>query len=308
MTVEQSSALSEDQSTQRDSGSLFGRVPVGYWFVAPAVLVLAITSLYPTVYSIVLSAFNWNWGTTMDFVGLQNYVKLLSDAQFWRIIFNTFYFAVGAVAAELLLGMGLALVVNQLGFGSGIIRTLLLTPLMISGIIVALMSKILLDPTLGIVNYLLSLVGLPKSAFFGSPTTAMPTVIMVDTWWQTAFVFIVLLAGLQSLPTEPFEAAEVDGASYWQRFRHLTLPLLRPVIITVLIFRSIDTLKVFAIIFGTTNGGPGIATEAVQTLTYRTAFKILQISEAMTIMVIFSIVILTISLLYVRYSELADAS
>ena len=151
-------------------------------------------------------------------------------------------------------GLGLAVVVDRLGFGAGIIRTLLLTPLMVSGIIVALMSKIVLDPMLGIVSYLLRWLGLPPSPFFGATSTAMGTVIMVDAWWQTAFVFIIVLAGLQSLPQEPIEAARVDGASSLQTFLRVKLPMLRNVLFTILIFRTIDTLKVFDIIFGTTGG------------------------------------------------------
>jgi multiple sugar transport system permease protein len=228
------------------------RISVGYFFIGPALIILVITSVYPVVYSLVLSTFDWKWGTDMDFVGLRNYTRLLTSSSFWQILGHTLYFTVGAVTVEMTLGLGLAVVVNRLGFGVGVIRTLLLTPLMVSGIIVSLMWKILLDPTLGIVNYLFQQLGLPTLAWLGATNTAMPSIILIDSWWQTAFVFIVLSAGLQSLPREPFEAAEVDGASGWQSFRYLTLPMLRPVLLTVLIFRTIDTLKVFDIIFGTT--------------------------------------------------------
>jgi multiple sugar transport system permease protein len=274
-------------------------------YIGPALIVMGITSVYPVVYSLVMSLFNWDWGLRMDFIGLGNYIKYLTDPSFWKVLGQTFYFTVGAVSVEIVLGFTLAVIVNRLGFGMGIIRTLLMLPLMVSGIIVALMWKILLDPTLGIVNYFLRLVGLPTSVWFGSATTAMPSIIMVDTWWQTAFVFIVLSAGLRSLPTEPFEAAEVDGASGLQSFRYLTLPMISPVLLTVLIFRTIDCLKVFAIIFGTTGGGPDIATEAMQTLAYRTAFKFLFLSRSMTLMVIFSLIILAIVMIYLKFGERA---
>lgn len=280
---------------------------VAYFLIAPAILILAVTSLYPTIYSFVLSFFNWNWGVRFDFIGLGNYVDLFSSAEFWQVLYQTFLFAVVATALELVLGIGLAVVVDRLGFGAGIIRTLLLTPLMVSGIIVALMSKIVLDPMLGIVNYALGLLGLPPSPFFGTTSTAMATVIMVDAWWQTAFVFIIVLAGLQSLPQEPIEAARVDGASSLQTFFRVKLPMLRPVLFTVLIFRTIDTLKVFDIIFGTTGGGPQIATEVMQTMAYRKAFSFLQMSEAMTVMVIFSVIVLAISLIYMRLEERLEA-
>ncbi len=276
---------------------------VAYYLIAPAVVVLAVTSLYPAVYSVVLSFYNWNWGVRFDFIGLGNYIDLFTSVEFWQVLYQTFLFAIVATTLELALGLGLAVVVDRLDFGASVIRTLLLTPLMVSGIIVALMSKIVLDPMLGIVNYLLGLIGLPPSPFFGTTGTAMATVIMVDAWWQTAFVFIIVLAGLQSLPQEPIEAARVDGANSLQTFFRVKLPMLRPVLYTILIFRTIDTLKVFDIIFGTTGGGPQIATEVMQTMAYRKAFSFLQMSEAMTVMVIFSVIVLAISLIYMRLDD-----
>jgi len=294
-----SANIAAEQSTPHK----FKRYPAGYLFITPALIILAITSVYPVIYSLVLSTFDWKWGTDMDFVGVANYTRLLGSKSFWQVLWQTFYFATGAVLVEVALGLGIALVVNRLGFGVGVIRTLLLTPLMVSGIIVSLIWKIMLDPTLGIVNYFLQLLGIAPLAWLGAVNTAMPSIILIDTWWQTAFVFIVLSAGLQSLPREPFEAAEVDGASGWQTLRYLTLPMLKPVLLTVLIFRTIDTLKVFDIIFGTTGGGPAQSTEAVQTLAYRTAFDFLQLSRSMTLMVIFSVIILAISLFYLRFGD-----
>lgn len=288
-------------STDRQRPAI--KIGAGYLYIGPAILILAVTSVYPVIYSIIMSLFNWDWGLRMDFVGFDNYVMYLTDPTFWATLGHTVYFTVGAVSVEMILGLTLAIIVNRLGFGMGIIRTLLMLPLMVSGIIVALMWKILLDPTLGIVNYALRSVGLPISAFFGAPSSAMPSIIMVDTWWQTAFVFIVLSAGLRSLPREPYEAAEVDGASSLQSFRYLTLPMLKHVLLTVLIFRTIDCLKVFAIIFGTTGGGPAQITESMQTLAYRTAFKFLFLSRSMTLMVIFSFIILAICLIYLRFGE-----
>ena len=276
---------------------------VAYVLITPALLILALTSLYPAIYSLILSFFNWNWGIQFDFVGVRNYLDLFRSSEFWQVLYQTFLFAIVATALELVLGVGLALVVDRLKFGTSIIRTLLLTPLMVSGIIVALMSKIVLDPMLGIVNFVLINLGFPPSPFFGTTSTAMATVIMVDAWWQTAFVFIIVLAGLQSLPQEPIEAARVDGANSSQTFFRVKLPMLRPVLFTILIFRTIDTLKVFDIIFGTTGGGPQIATEVMQTLAYRKAFSFLQMSEAMTVMVIFSFIVLAISLIYMRLEE-----
>ena len=271
-----------------------------FLLISPALIILALTSVFPAFFSIVMSLFNWNWGNRMDFVGLENYINYLTDATFWKILGQTLYFTVCAVSIELILGFALALIVNRVKIGLGIIRTLLLLPLMVSGIIVSMIWKVMLDPTLGIVNYLMSQVGLPKLVWFGSKLTAMPSIIMVDAWWQTAFVFIVISAGLRSLPIEPFEAAEVDGANGLQKFFYLTLPMLKSVIMVVLIFRTIDCLRVFAIIFGTTGGGPVQVTESIETLAYRTAFRFREMSQAMTLSVIFSILIVAICLIYLK--------
>lgn len=277
------------------------RATIAGLFLAPTLLTLGVTTIYPVVYAVVISMFDWNWGSRSVFVGLQNYQDLVTSGRFWRILAHTVYFAAGAVALEFVIGFALALAVSRITRGATIIRALLTAPLMLSGIIVALMAKVILDPTLGIANYLLRIAGLPVSSFFGAPNTAMPSIILVDTWWQSAFVFVVMLAGIQSLPQEPFEAAIVDGATRLQRFRYIALPLLRPIIVVVLVFRGIDCLKVFSIVFGTTGGGPDIATEVVQTHAYRTGFKVLQIGDAMAIMVLFSAMILAIALAYARY-------
>jgi multiple sugar transport system permease protein len=276
------------------------RADRGGRFLIPLVAVLGLTSIYPTVYSVYMSFFDWNWGHRFNFVGFDNYIELFGSERFQTALLNTFVFAIGAVGIELVLGLGLAIVVNRLGRGAGTIRTLLLVPLMVSGIIVSVIWKILLDPTVGIVNYGLQAIGFGSIGFLGDPGLAMASIIMIDTWWQTAFIFIVLSAGLQALPREPLEAAEVDGAGALQRLRYITLPLLKPVVLVVLMFRTIDCLKVFAIIFGTTGGGPLTTTESVQVLAYRIAFKQQNMSLSMTMMVIFAAIVLAIVMFYQR--------
>jgi len=276
------------------------RTEQGGRFIIPLVIVMGLTSLYPTFYSIYMSFFDWNWGERFNFIGLANYIDLVGSERFQIALVNTFVFTISAVSVELVLGLGLALVVNRLGRGAGAIRTLLLVPLMVSGIIVSVIWKILLDPTVGIVNYGLHAVGFAPVGFLGDPSMAMASIVLIDTWWQTAFVFIVLSAGLQALPHEPLEAAEVDGATTLQRLRYVILPLLKPIVLVVLMFRTIDCLKVFAIIFGTTGGGPLTTTESVQVLAYRLAFKQQNMSLSMTMMVIFTVIVLAVVMLYQR--------
>lgn len=244
----------------------------------------------------------------MDFVGLDNYVYWLTNDKFWNALANTVCFTIGAVFIEVALGLFLATLINKISVGLGVIRTLLMLPLMVSGIVVSLMWKILLDPTLGIINYVIQLLGFKASPFLGGVTTAMPSIILIDVWWQTAYIFIILTAGIKSLPVEPFEAAKVDGANSWQSFWYLTLPMVKPVLLVAIIFRTIDCLKVFAIIYGTTGGGPGQVTEAIQTLAYRTAFSFLEMSRGMTLMVIFSVMIMAVILLYVKVINKDDTN
>ena len=273
-----------------------------YFFILPSILILAFTSLYPICYSIYYSFFNWRWGNEKDFVGISNYIFLLTDKDFWIIIKNTFVFAFFACLIEIILGVLLAIYIDRIKYGSTIIRTLLLIPLMISGISVTMLFKVILDNMFGIVPYFLSFIGI-KSNFFGSYDAAMPTIIGLDVWWQTSFVFIIILAGFQSIPSEPIEAAKMDGATEWEVTKYIRLPMIRSLLFLVLIFRSIDTLKVFDIIWGTTGGGPGLATEALQTYAYRVAYSFLEMSKSMTVMVLFSIVVIFLTITYSRFNK-----
>ncbi len=273
-----------------------------YLFLLPCILILAFTSLYPICYSIYYSFFNWRWGDEKDFVGLSNYFVLLTDKEFWIIIKNTFVFAFFACFFEIVIGVLLAIYIDRIKIGSTIIRTLLLIPLMVSGISVTILFKVILNNMYGIIPYFLSFIGI-KSNFFGSYEAAMPTIIGLDVWWQTSFVFIIILAGLNSIPNEPIEAAKMDGASEWEITRYIRLPMISSLIFLVLIFRSIDTLKVFDIIWGTTGGGPGLATEALQTYAYRVAYSFLEMSKSMTIMVLFSIVVICLTTIYSKYNK-----
>ncbi len=271
----------------------------GYYFLLPSIIVLGFTSVYPAIYSFILSFYNWNWGTQQDFVGLSNYLFLLGDREFWIVIKNTFLFAFFACSIEVTLGILLAIYIDRISFGSGIIRSILLIPLMISGIVVSLMSKMMLNKLFGVIPYLMKQIGF-SSGFYGTKDSAMWTLSGVDAWWQTAFVFIIILAGLQSIPKEPIEAARIDGVSEWGITKYIRLPMIRSLIFLVILFRSIDTLKIFDLVWGATGGGPGLSTEVVQTYAYRTAYGFLQMSKAMTVIVIFSVIVALLTIFYHR--------
>ena len=280
------------------SGNIAPAQPRLWPYILPTVLVLGTMTLYPIGYVVWMSLNHWTWGGDATFSGLQNYRLLWLKGSFLIALTNTVIFAVSAVAVELAQGMILALAANRVTKGAGIFRVLLILPLMVSGIAVALVWKVLLDPTFGIINMVLGTLGLPQPNWLGSPDMAMPSLVMVETWWQTGFVFIILAAALKSLPEEPFEAARLEGANGWQMFRHLTLPMLKPVIVTVVVFRLIDTLKVFDLVFGLTGGGPLRRTEAVQTLAYQTAFKFSNFGEAAATVVVFAALIFAICMAY----------
>jgi multiple sugar transport system permease protein len=257
-------------------GERIGRlVPFYYWAVLPALVATLAVVVVPLIYSFGLSF--WHYVLTdprnVHFDGLANYAHALNDPTFRNSLGTTFVYGVGTVAVELVLGMAFALVVNTLTIGAGIVRTAMLVPVFMTPAVVAFMWRFMLHPDLGIVNYFLSSIGLGHPVWLGDPKLALPSVMAVEIWRNTPFMFLVFLAGMQSLPSELFEAAAVDGASFWQRFRSLTLPLLMPLILVAVIIRGMDALREFDTIFIMTGGGPGNATETIAISTYRYSFR-----------------------------------
>ncbi len=273
-------------------------------FVWPLIAVMAATTLLPVGYAFVLSFFDWNWGNRFNFIGFGNYVSVIQDAGFWASAARTLAFATVAVSVEVSLGLALAVLTSRMSRGIGWIRTALMLPMMVSGIVVALVWKLMLDPTLGVVPWALNGLGTGTIDLLGNQDTALLTVVGLDAWWQTGFVFIVLSASLSALPSEPFEAAAVDGANRVQIFLHITMPMLLPSVLTIAAIRLVDCLKVFALVYGTTGGGPQNATEVTQILVYRSAFKEFAMSQSMTMMLVYSAVVAAILILaYLLFSK-----
>jgi len=253
--------------------SFFGsRAFYGYLFTVPGLLVAGALILYPLLFGLYVSLNDWNWASgqsaQMTFVGLRNYIDLVHDELFWNALLNTFYFTGAALVVEMMLGTACALLLNSVAAGSAFFRTILIFPLMISDIVAAIMWKMLLDPSLGFVNYLLSLVGIGSINWLSDSHLVIPAIVLIDAWWQTGVITLIILAGLQSLPEEPREIARVDGANAWQIFVHVTLPAITPFLWTAAIFRAIDLLRVFAIVWGTTGGGPARASQVAQHYIY----------------------------------------
>ncbi|HEX9012091.1 MAG TPA: sugar ABC transporter permease [Anaerolineaceae bacterium] len=272
-------------------------------YIGPAFLVLFIILVYPLGYSFWLSFHHW---TLRDFVqgvpwiGLQNYITLITNPDFTNSLRITFTFVISALAVEFTLGMGLALLLNHNLRGRGIIRSMILLPMMCTNVVIGLTWRLLFNYEFGIINYYLSALHLAPVQWLSVPSLGMLSVIIVDVWNTTSFVALMLLAGLQSLPEEPFEAAKIDGASAWQTFSFITLPLLRQNILVALLWRLIDTFRIFDVVWLLTAGGPARATETVSIYVYNYGFKSFNLGYASAASYVMILIMLVIAGLLAR--------
>jgi multiple sugar transport system permease protein len=259
----------------------------------PALFFMILVFLYPVLYNVYLSVHDWTFLTLHNppFVGLDHIVHVLGDAEFYRSLSRTAIFVGFGVGLQFLLGFGLAVAVNRIRKGHGVITTLFVFPMMVTPVVVGLIWKFIFDYNFGIFNYALTLLGLDKVALLTSSQFALPATIFVDTWQWMPFMFIVLLAGMKSLPSEPFEAAEMDGASRWQILWHLTLPLMKSVIIVSLIMRIAGAMKVFDQIFVLTGGGPGTSTQTISMILHRKAFVEFDFGYAAALAIVLTVLV-----------------
>lgn len=265
--------------------------------------VLLALSIYPLFYSITISLQQeTSAGVTW---GLGNFTRLLSDNFFLTALGHTFVYAVAALTFEFLLGLGLALLLDKQIRGRGIFRASLLIPMMLPTVVVGVVWRLMLNPNFGAINGTLKQFGINTESltWTASPKLAMLSVIAVDVWQWTPFVFLVLLAGLQAIPQEPYEAALIDGSSRWQTFWHVTLPLLKPSILIVLLLRTMDLLRVFDQIFILTEGGPGFATETISLYIYRTAFRFFDFGYAAAMSFVLLALTNVISAIYIKFLQ-----
>lgn len=254
-----------------------------YMFMAPAVIVMAVALLYPIGYMIYASFLDWNPSQRIgeaEFVGLRNYINLLSDAAFLESFWVTIKFAAFVVSIEMFLGVGLALLLDRNIRGMSVLRTLFILPMMIAPIVVGLMWRYMYHPTVGIFNKTLKGMGLEPIPWLSDGSWAFASVIIADVWQWTPFIFILSLAALQSLPKSALEAARIDGATGWQQIIYIKLPLMLPVLIVTALLRLIDAFKVLEVILVLTNGGPGLSTEILSLRISRTASEFRELGEA----------------------------
>jgi len=268
-----------------------------YLMVTPTLMVLFSVTLYPFIYSIKLSFFSVPFGRIRYFAGLENYVTLMQDSFFWNGIKNTGIIGGSALAVEFFLGFTLALLLSKNIKFRGVFRAILIIPMMLIPVITALIWRLMFFPGGSVISDILRRIGLLTGDpnWIGEPNLARFMLIVIDVWAWTPFIFMILLAGLQSLPSEPLEAAEVDGANAVQRFFHITLPLLKPIIVIVLLLRGMDVIKFFDAVYAVTAGGPGSSTETISFYLYRVGFKSFRMGYASAMSVIVFIIIFVLA-------------
>jgi multiple sugar transport system permease protein len=256
----------------------------------PALLLLLLVFAYPIARAFWLSLFTQNLGTKLqaEFSGLDNYVRMAGDGRFWQSFLTTSIFTTTSVVLELLLGMGIALVLNQRFFGRSLVRTSAILPWALPTALIGLAWAWIFNDQFGVVNDLLLRLGLIKTGinWLGEPNLARIAVIFADVWKTTPFISILLLAGLQSISPDLYEAHAIDGASPWQSFRQITLPLLIPQILIASLFRFAQAFGVFDLIAVMTNGGPGGATEVVSLYIYSTVMRYLDFGYGAALVVV----------------------
>jgi multiple sugar transport system permease protein len=270
----------------------------GIGFVSPALVLLCLVTVYPVFYVIFLSLerrlliFNIS-----RFVGLDNYLFLLRDDRFWNALGNTVYFTAASVSAEMVLGLSIAVLLNRSFRLKGTARAAVLVPWAVPTVVSARMWEWMYNTDFGILNYIFGV----KVNWLGSPALALNAAVFMDVWKTTPFVAILLTAGLQVIPADLYRAARIDGANAWQVFRKITLPLLKPVIIVVLAFRTLDAFRVFDAIYVLTGGGPANSTETLSIYAYKVLFQTLQFGYGSALALVVFLCTGMISVFYIKF-------
>ncbi|HET7670171.1 MAG TPA: sugar ABC transporter permease [Burkholderiales bacterium] len=264
----------------------------------PALILLVLTTTLPLVYLLWTSVqrIDLSMPWLSGFAGLENYAKLGGDRRFWSSLGLTFIYTGTTVVLQVVVGLGLALLVTQVRAGQALLRVAAILPIVLAPVVAGLFWRsLVLAPDFGILDFATRALGLGSYNWLGDPQLALVSVIAIHTWQWTPFAFLVLLASLAALPPDIYEAARLDRASAWQRFRHITLPLLRPAIVIVVILRMVTALSAFAAIFAATGGGPGSATEILNLYAYRLSFTELSLGYGAAVATVLLVLTLTVS-------------
>lgn len=274
-------------------------------FMAPCIIFVLVMIVFPMIYTIGLSFCDWSMSNIEPpkFVGFENYIQLFKDERFLGATGRTVFFVLAAIIAETLLGIGLAVLINRKFFGATVVKTVFILPVVATPVAVGMVWMLMFEPTIGYANVLLESLGLPKQMFLSSASQVLPSLILVDVWEWTPMVMLMVLAGLMSIPPEMYESAKVDGASAIQQFFQITLPLASPAILAAILLRLIDVIKTFDIIYATTKGGPGYASENINILATVTGFQYFQFGDAAAITVMFFFVVIAIACIFMMIKK-----
>lgn len=269
-----------------------------YWlyvFLMPAVIALLILTIFPLIYSLRNTFYGWDLikpGSENVFVGLKNYVDVLTSPAFWEAMRVTVVYAFFCVAGSMLFGGLLAFVMFRNLPGNFLVRAFAISAMVISPVIIGTVFKLMLNPSWGLISWILSWFGIVNDGFLASTATVLPTLVCVDVWQWSPLVMVILLAGLQGMPMDVYESAKIDGASAPATFFRITLPMLKSSVMLSVLLRTMDSLRSFDLIFSMTQGGPGTASQTVNLLMYNTGFQFYQISKASTMAVILLVLIM----------------
>lgn len=258
----------------------------------PALIFTVGMIAFPFLYTIWMSFQSYSSTGQVTGWGGENYLRMVADGEFWNGIWITLYLYVLSLVMQLVLGTSLALLLFRAKRLPGIVRSLFISPFMMPPVVAGMMWLVILDPSLGAANWILTSLGLPPSAWLASPVLVVPTLAMIDTWQWTPYVALIVLGGLQSLPPSVYEAAEIDGASRRAVFWRITLPLLLPTLVTAMVLRSVDLLRFFDLIYITTQGGPSNHSMTLNIYGFRTGFEFFQLGYAGALMVTLSVLVL----------------
>ncbi|MQX37262.1 carbohydrate ABC transporter permease [Roseospira navarrensis] len=281
-----------------------------YMFLAPAAAIMIVGLLYPIGYMVYASFLDWNPSQRIgeaDFVGLRNYVTLLNDAAFRESAGVTLTFSAIVVVVEMVIGVGLALLLDRNIRGISVLRTLFILPMMIAPIVVGLMWRYMYHPSVGIFNQTLKEWGFEPIPWLSDSGWALTSIIIADIWQWTPFIFILALAALQSLPRTSLEAARIDGASGWQQIVYIKLPLMMPVLVVTALLRLIDSFKVLEVILVMTNGGPGLSTEILSLRISRTASEFRELGLAAAMSNYLLLILLTLTVIMFVYNKVVES-
>jgi multiple sugar transport system permease protein/N,N'-diacetylchitobiose transport system permease protein len=276
---------------------------IAWLFIIPSLLVIFGLNLYPILYSFWLSLHDVKLTKALHpFIGLQNYIDILSSTYFWSSIRITFYFVAVSMSLQMVWGFLIALILNQKFFGRGFVRAFILIPWAVPTIVNGILWEWIYNANYGALNGILFQLGLIDTYknWLGEPWLALNMIILADTWKMTPFYVIMYLAGLQTIPGELYESAKIDGAGIWKRFVHIMLPMLKPIILVILVLRTMQAFKVFDIIYIMTKGGPAGGTMVISFYTYTESFGNLNFGYGSAMSFIIAIVIMSIAVLYKR--------